>query len=163
MSSRAYIDIETTGLSKKLNEITVVGIAIETQGSNKVLQLVGGDVSRGNILAALEGIATLYSYNGSRFDLPFIQSKTGLDLRKEFVHKDLMYSCLKRNLKGGLKSVEKQLGITRKLKDMDGYAAILLWREYIANANESALQKLLTYNEEDIVNLIELRIKLGID
>ena len=67
-----------------------------------------------------------------------------------------MYDCWSRNLRGGLKSVERQLGIKRKLKDVDGRGAVELWYEYEAG-NEGALSKLLKYNEEDLVNLEKLR------
>ncbi len=73
-----------------------------------------------------------------------------------------MYNCWNNNLKGGLKVVEQLLGIKRKLKDIDGYMAVQLWWEYKNNNDENALQTLLEYNEEDVVNLKVLRRKLGV-
>ncbi len=73
-----------------------------------------------------------------------------------------MYGCWKQNLKGGLKGVERQLGIKRQLTDVDGYMAVQLWWDYINNNNQESLQTLLAYNEEDVVNLRVLRRKLGI-
>ena len=49
------------------------------------------------------------------------------------------------------------LGINRKLKDVDGYRAVLLWYDYVNNNNKQALRMLLEYNQEDVVNLRVLR------
>ena len=162
MKYRAYIDIETTGLSRRFADLTVIGIALEKNGQCEVVQLLEADLSDGKLLAALHGVDELYSYNGSRFDLPFIRAKLGVDLNKCFRHTDLMYDCWRHKLKGGLKAVEKKLGIDRRLKDVDGYVAVKLWYDYVNNLNQKALSTLLEYNREDIINLQALRQKLQI-
>jgi uncharacterized protein YprB with RNaseH-like and TPR domain len=73
-----------------------------------------------------------------------------------------MYDCWRKNLKGGLKAVEQKLGITRRLRDVDGHMAVQLWWAYANNNDEQALQILLEYNEEDVVNLHVLRQQLRI-
>ena len=40
MKSRAYIDIETTGLSRYYADLTVIGIGLEKGSSIKVTQLI---------------------------------------------------------------------------------------------------------------------------
>ena len=105
----------------------------------------------------------IYSYNGSRFYLPFINAKLAVDLKNCFKHTDLMYNCWGKNLKGGLKVVEQKLGIRRILKGVDGRMAVLLWWDYINNDNQQALDTLLAYNKEDVVNLRPLRQKLHVD
>jgi len=162
MKCRAYIDIETTGLSRRFADLTVVGIALEKNGSCEVIQLLDEELSDEKLLSALRGVDELYSYNGSRFDLPFIRAKLGVDLNKCFRHTDLMYDCWRNKLKGGLKAVERKLGIHRNLKDVDGYVAVKLWYEYVNNHNRQALSTLLDYNREDIVNLHVLRQKLQV-
>ena len=163
MKKRAYIDIETTGLSRREHDITVVGIAIETDHSPQVVQLVVNQINDTAVMQALEGVDEIYSYNGNRFDLEFINIKLRTDLRRQFKHTDLMYNCLKQGLKGGLKNVEKLLGIDRRLKDINGYMAVVLWNQYVKQKDSAALETLLEYNKEDIVNLIELRKKLGVE
>jgi hypothetical protein len=158
---RAYLDIETTGLSRKFCDITVIGIAVEKAGQI-IPSCQMGIITSEWILETLEGVDELYTYNGSRFDLPFIKGKLGLDLKKEFKHTDLMYACWKQDLKGGLKAVEKKIGIKRQLPDIDGYMAVVLWWRYKNNNDIDALQTLLKYNEEDVVNLRILRKKLGV-
>ena len=162
MKYRAYIDIETTGLSRRYADLTIIGIALEKGGDCRVIQLLEADLSDERLLAALEGVDELYSYNGSRFDLPFIRAKLGVDLKKCFRHTDLMYDCWRNKLKGGLKAVERQLAIGRRLKDVDGYTAVKLWYEYVNNHDRQALSTLLEYNREDIVNLQVLRRKLQV-
>ncbi len=58
---------------------------------------------------------------------------------------------------GGLKAVERQLGIERRLKDMNGYEAIKLWWRYVDFFDLEALNKLLEYNKEDVLNLKTLK------
>jgi uncharacterized protein YprB with RNaseH-like and TPR domain len=153
----AYIDIETTGLMYGSSEITVVGIYLVRGNDTRFIQFVGRDITAEGILEALEGVDIIYSYNGSRFDLPFIKSQFGIDLENIFHHRDLMYDCWSRNLHGGLKGVEVQLGITRNLPDMNGREAVKLWWQYVDSFDLDALNKLCEYNKEDVVNLKTLR------
>ena len=162
MKYRAYIDIETTGLSRRFAELTVIGIALEKDGRCRIVQLLEGDLSDEKLLSVLDSVDELYSYNGSRFDLPFIRAKLGVDLNKCFKHTDLMYDCWRCKLKGGLKAVERKLGIDRRLKEVDGYVAVKLWYEYVNNHSQKALATLLEYNREDIINLQVLRQKLHV-
>ena len=128
----------------------------------RVGQLVGDQIHRDGVLSLLDGVDEIYTYNGSRFDLPFIQGKLDLDLKACFRHTDLMYDCWRQQLKGGLKVVESRLGIQRRLADMDGFMAVKLWWAYVNDRDAQALRTLLEYNKEDVVNLHVLRDKLGV-
>jgi len=163
VKQRAYLDIETTGLSRRYAELTVIGVAVEEGRKFRTVQFIENDLSPTRLLKALKGTDEIYTYNGSRFDLPFIRAKLGVDLKSCFKHTDLMYDCWRQNLKGGLKVVEQLLGINRKLKDINGYTAVLLWHDYVKNNNKQSLRMLLEYNREDVVNLQVLRRKLGIN
>jgi uncharacterized protein YprB with RNaseH-like and TPR domain len=159
----AYLDIETTGLSPQYCDITVVGIHLVGGQESRFIQLIGEDVTANNILHALDGVDTLYTYNGSRFDLPFIYVRLGINLAKLFSHCDLMYHCWRNNLYGGFKGVERQLGIQRRLKEVDGFEAVKLWWKYVNDYDEVALSALLEYNKEDVINLKTLRERLLIE
>lgn len=150
----AYLDIETS----YRKEITVLGIHRDDKGLH---QLVGDKITPHRILSILDGVETIYTYNGKRFDIPVIARNTGLDLASQFNIHDLMYDCWRKRLYGGLKWVEKVLGIRRMLAGMDGHDAMELWEEYFWFKNKDALQRLLKYNEEDVVNLKTLREKLA--
>jgi len=157
----AYLDIETTSLSWLNAEITVIGIYLVNGSEGSLVQLVGRDVTRGNLLKAVEGVQTIYTYNGSRFDLPFIHGSLGLDLENVADHHDLMYDCWRCNLKGGFKAVEQQLGIPRQLKGISGWDAVILWWRYQQYGDRTALASLLEYNKEDVMNLQVLRERLN--
>lgn len=159
----AFLDIETTGLSPFYNDITVIGIYRHDGRKGKFIQLYGQEITADNLKSALEGVNTIYTYNGSRFDLPFIESFLGISFENDFNmdHCDLMYTCWQNNLKGGFKSVERQLGIDRETDSVDGLLAIHLWNQYIENYDLDALDLLLRYNKDDVVNLKALRDKLN--
>ena len=153
----AYLDIETTGFLGGGSYPTVVGIAIDFPGDWTLTQLVGLEITADAILHVLEGVTTIHTFNGARFDLPFLVWKPGVDLRRRFEHHDLMGTSHRAGLKGGLKHIEKTLGIERVLPDVDGHDAVLLWRKYLVERNDAALEMLLEYNREDVENLRVLR------
>jgi uncharacterized protein len=157
----AYLDIETTGLSRFYDDITVIGIYLCDGKNSELVQLVGEQVTIDNLLKALENVATIYTYNGSSFDLPFINVSLGIDLEANFHHHDLMYNCWQNNLYGGFKEVERQLGIPRQLQGISGLEAICLWWQYQNDDDQNALALLLQYNKEDVVNLKTLRERLN--
>ncbi len=160
-SADAYLDIETTGLSQFFDYITVIGILRCDGRGNELIQLVGGEVTRGNLITALRDVNTIYTYNGARFDLRFISNSLGIDLATEYYHRDLMYDCWRCNLYGGFKAVERRLGIPRRLQGIGGYEAVKLWWSYLKGGNQRALATLLEYNKEDVVNLKVLRERLS--
>lgn len=144
--SRAYLDIETSFEGG----ITIIGIYAADRG---MLQLVGGDVTDVGLVRALDGVETLCTYNGDRFDLPVIRRRLGVDLREVCRPHDLMRDCWRVGLKGGLKRVEARIGIARQTQGVDGYAAMRLWASYRNDGDEDALRTLLLYNREDVLNL----------
>jgi uncharacterized protein YprB with RNaseH-like and TPR domain len=153
----AYLDIETTGFLGGSSYPTVVGIAVDFPGDWSMEQLVGEDITVDAILHVMEGVTAVYTFNGSGFDLPFLAWRPGVDLRRRFEHHDLMRSSRRAGLKGGLKVIEKALGIPRNLPDMGGHDAIVLWHKYRQENNRDALDMLLEYNREDVENLRILR------
>jgi len=156
----AYLDIETTGLSPIYSDITVIGIYLENPEDSIFIQLIGDDITPYNLSYIMEKVHTIYTYNGSRFDLPFINAKLGINLEDYAFHEDLMYRCWRRGLYGGLKKVEEKLGIERKLKEVDGRMAVILWYKYIRYNDINALRLLLEYNKEEVMNLKILKEKL---
>ena len=156
----AYLDIETTRLSPFGDEITVIGIHVCKGENARFIQLVGKDINADSVLEALSCIEVIYTYNGSRFDLPFIYSRLGINIAQIFKHYDLMYDCWRCNLYGGFKAVEQQLGIERKLTEINGYEAVKLWWKYVDSFDLDALDTLLEYNKEDVINLKKLKDRL---
>ncbi|MDE2484368.1 MAG: ribonuclease H-like domain-containing protein [candidate division NC10 bacterium] len=150
---KAYLDIETSFEGA----ITVVGLYATDRG---LIQLIDAQISDVTVWQALEGVETICTYNGSRFDLPVIRRRLGLDLSAALHSHDLMYTCWRHGLFGGLKRVEEQLSIPRRSKGVDGIEAMRLWSRYEDGGDEGALQMLLTYNSEDVLNLPVLEARL---
>ena len=100
------------------------------------------------------------TFNGKCFDLPVIyRSFPSISLPS--AHIDLRFLLKRVGYRGGLKSIEKQLDISRTegVIGLDGYDAVLLWKAYQCG-DESALERLIQYNTADIVNLKPL-MELG--
>lgn len=156
----AYLDIETTGLSPAYSRVTVVGLSLGESG--RVIQWVGESIAAHRLLRVMEQskVSTLYTYNGKRFDIPFLKNTIGLDLEEKFGHRDLMFDCWRRNLYGGLKVVEQRLGLPRKLTGIDGLEAVRLWKRFERHQDRGALRLLLEYNKEDVLNLRRLKEQL---
>ncbi|MBE0448268.1 MAG: ribonuclease H-like domain-containing protein [Actinobacteria bacterium] len=154
---RAYLDIETSFS----NELTVIGLYITDSGA--LIQMVGGGISLDGLVNCLSGVKAIYTYNGNRFDIPTIHRSLGINLRQSYESCDLMYDCWKNNLKGGLKAVERTLGITRNIFGRGEDDPRILWRRYRLHKSLDALERLLEYNREDILNLVllEKRLKDG--
>lgn len=157
----AYLDIETTSLNPYDGDLTVIGLCLEDGSENIVIQLVGNEISSSKLVEIMKKVKVLYTYNGEKFDLWWIESKLGIDLTKYCSHKDLMYDCWSRNIYGGFKEVERKLGIKRKLTGIDGKKAAELGRRYTLYGDKKALSTLLEYNKEDVLNLRLLEQKLN--
>jgi uncharacterized protein len=143
----AFVDIETTGLSKWTNEITLLGIY---DGEESHIFINGENLPQAK--EKLKEFDIIVTFNGKQFDLPFIEQYFSHSY--DFIHLDLRYMLKELGYKGGLKLIEKQIGITRgdNLKDIDGFEAINLWRRY-KRGNQQALDTLVEYNKQDIENL----------
>jgi uncharacterized protein YprB with RNaseH-like and TPR domain len=153
---KAYLDIETS----YGGEITVLGVF---RPPDDLIQIVHPDIDADSVLGALEGTEELVTYWGHRFDLPVIDRVLGLDLRRTFRSRDLADHCHRHGLYGGLKSVEKTLGIGRASDGLTGADAMRLWEEW-RKGDRLALKTLLRYNEDDVVNLYLLEKQLaGLD
>jgi uncharacterized protein YprB with RNaseH-like and TPR domain len=159
--SAVYLDIETTSLDPQDGEITVVGLCTEDGESCNLIQLVEESLDASALIEYVRAHRTLYTYNGERFDLPYIRAKLGVDLTEYCAHRDLMHDCHRHGLYGGMKKVERTLGIRRELNDVSGIVAVRLWQDYKLWGCRESLEKLLQYNREDVLNLRLLRRKLN--
>jgi len=143
-----FLDIETTGLSQRHHRVTTV--SFHQDGRTETL-IRGQDLSRERLRDRLEATPLLVTFNGARFDVPFLE--TSFDLAVDTPHLDLMYPCRQANLYGGLDAVERAIGIERDLPDVSGEDAVRLWKEYEHGNDEDALDTLVEYNRADTENL----------
>lgn len=148
----AYLDIETTGLGSDLSHITT---AVLFDGT-RLRHYVHGENLR-DLQDDIFDYDVLVTYNGKCFDIPFIENYFMIKL--PHAHIDLRFVFHALGYRGGLKGVEKQLGLDRgELDGVDGYFAVLLWHDYSRRGNARALDTLLAYNTQDTVNLEHLLV-----
>ncbi len=150
---RAYLDIETAFDGG----ISVIGIH---RPPGRFAQLVGGQVTDVNLQSALSGVTVIVTFNGASFDFPVIRRVLGIDLDKLAAHRDLLQDCRRRGIRGGLKRVEVLFGIPRTAQILEGTLAPLLWQRFEQEGDRDALDRLLAYNREDVVNLEVLEAAL---
>lgn len=146
--SCVYLDIETDG-GQSGDSVTMVGL----YDGKDFKCLVKGD-NLENFRDVISKYSMVVTFFGSGFDLPILQ-KRFLGLRFDQIHIDLCPTLRRVGMKGGLKKIENQLGIYRSAETvgLNGYDAVLLWRRYERNRDDSALERLIAYNREDVVNL----------
>jgi uncharacterized protein YprB with RNaseH-like and TPR domain len=152
-SSTAYIDIETNGFAGPRGYITAIslydGESVRSYVQGKNLDEFARDIYDYKVVV---------TYNGRCFDIPFIESHMGVDMHR-MAHIDLRFVLRDLGFRGGLKVCEKTLGIDRgELNGVDGYTAVLLWNDFKRNRNEKALETLVAYNIQDVVNLEPLAV-----
>ncbi|MDP6294205.1 MAG: ribonuclease H-like domain-containing protein [Candidatus Woesearchaeota archaeon] len=148
-----FLDIETG----ERDGITVVGLY---DGRECKTFIRGQTLDKQTLLAELNKYGVLVSFNGASFDIPVLQKYFGVTLTHP--HIDLMTVCGRVGLKGGLKAIEKELGITRReeVENVRGGDADQLWNMWQASGDKEWLDKLVMYNEEDVLNLETLAQKV---
>ena len=151
--SVAYVDIETTGLGGPNDHITTIAL----YDGKSIRHYVHGQ-NLADFARDIGSYRLLVTYNGKCFDLPMLRAAFGLALDQ--AHIDLRYVLASLGFKGGLKGCERMMGLDRgDLANLDGFFAVLLWRDYRTRNNPQALETLLAYNIRDVVNLESLLIK----
>jgi len=140
-----FMDIETTGLSRYYDKVTLVGWSID--GYYDVL-FRGDNPDR--LRAALSSAKAIVTFNGSLFDLPFLRQEFP-NLPIPTCHIDLRFAARRVGLQGGQKAVEDQLNLPRpsEISEVRGEAAALLWYKY-RWGDTDALRRLVLYNHADI-------------
>ncbi len=147
--SAVYLDIETTGLGY-YDSITTIALF---DGRSLSWYVSGQNLD--DFVKDIFKYRLIISYNGKSFDIPFIERFFSIKL--DHAHIDLRFVLSNLGYKGGLKACETALGIDRgDIKGIDGFFAVLLWNDYLKNKNQKALETLLAYNIEDVVNLEKL-------
>jgi len=142
-----FLDIETTGLDQRRHDVTVVSCH---RASETTTFVADRDLTAERLQRELDDAKLLVTFNGKRFDVPFLES--AFDVSVEAPHVDLMYPCRRLDLTGGLKTIEREVGIDRDRPDLSGEDAVRLWREY-QRGDEDALETLVSYNRDDTANL----------
>jgi len=146
----AFLDIETDGLERD-STVTVVTVC---KGDDVTTLVDGIDLDAESLAEALDDPAMIVSFNGSCFDLPVLRySFPALDLERP--HFDLRFGCRRAGYSGGLKYIERELGMARDddIADLDGFDAVRLWKYWTRAHDKRSLDLLVGYNRADTINL----------
>ncbi|HPV82714.1 MAG TPA: ribonuclease H-like domain-containing protein [Nitrospira sp.] len=142
-----YLDIETDSFG----QITVVGL----YGRGRYTALVRHEsLSLLRLREELSQYDLLVTFCGSTFDLPMLRAHFA-DLPLEQPHFNLCGIGRQLGLRGGLKSIERQMGISRPpaIQGFSGDDAVRQWNRWRHQRDEGVRDLLLAYNEADCVHL----------
>jgi len=144
----AFLDIETTSLSPYEGIVTVVGV----HGGGRTRSFVAGEDLE-ELPAYLRPFGLLVTFNGSRFDVPFLRVAFPRWVPPP-VHIDLRFVLYRIGLAGGLKRIESVVGLGDRtgVEGVNGLEAVRLWQAH-RRGNPEALGRLVRYNRADTKNL----------
>lgn len=145
-----YLDIETDSFGR----ITVVGL----YGRGRMTSFLRGEsLDACRLGEALRQYDLLVTFSGTTFDLPMLLGQYP-DLPLDQAHMDLCLLGRRLGHRGGLKAIERRLGIQRPMdvRGMTGDDAVRCWNRWRHARDEEARRLLLRYNEADCVNLAPL-------
>lgn len=139
-----YFDIETTGLSSYDNHITV----ISAYRNGKLKTFVYGE-NLDDFLELVDDSTLLVTFNGNCFDIPFVEKSFNIpNINCPYI--DLRWICYHQGYSGGLKSIEKQLGLQRPkgITEIDGFEAVRLYHQW-QKGDLHSRKKLIQYCQVD--------------
>jgi uncharacterized protein YprB with RNaseH-like and TPR domain len=145
--SCVYLDIETDGRLSG-SSVTTIGLY---DGAEFRCLVQGQDLD--SFRDIISRYAMVVTFFGSQFDIPLLQKRFRGGWFDQ-IHLDLCIALRRLGYRGGLKRIERQLGIERsdETGGMSGRDAIAMWEAY-RRGNGEALDRLIAYNREDVVNL----------
>ena len=148
-----FYDIETDGTGRNAH-ITCI-----TTCRAKTVRSFVRDRNLGDFLEEWASAKVLVGFNSKRFDTPLVSREFGLaDLPPQI---DLMDEAAHYGLRGGLKAIEKRIGILRAdIPCSNGEDAIEYWRRFHDDGDEKSLVSLLAYNRDDVLSLRHLARQL---
>jgi uncharacterized protein YprB with RNaseH-like and TPR domain len=165
-------DIETTGLSASRTKIVLGGLLTPCAGGVRVRQFFSeGAHEEAELLdlykEAIDGADVLFSYNGDRFDIPFMNERLAQRHREaafdsclnidmyRVIRKHSMFGDILPNLKQ--KTVEGYLGLVREREDLiSGADSVRLYYEYTASKSPELLRRILLHNSDDLRQLARI-------
>jgi hypothetical protein len=144
----AYLDIETGDDVVGFEGISAIGLC-DRRGPR--LFLAGRDLHHFPQVA--RGYSMLVTFNGLSFDVPILR-RAFPDWRPPACHLDLRHILARAGWDGGLKAIERALGLRRPdhVNGIDGWDAAWLWRRG-RDGDRAALRLFAEYNLYDVISL----------
>lgn len=160
----AAFDIETTGLSSEKHAVILIGVLCCSPKGCRIIQYFAEDPREEPavlqaFLSFCQSCDVLFNYNGSSFDLPFLNRrarKFGLtpvpDCKSFDLYRMIKQSCLPCVLPDlKLKTVEKLAGI-RRTDSISGRDSVSLYKKYILTKDNTLGKQILLHNYEDVLS-----------
>lgn len=141
----AFIDVETTGLSRHSCHASVIAALYR----GEMHSFVFGE-NLDDFLLLADDAELLVTFNGNCFDIPFLEKTFNLP-KIGRAHVDLRWIAWHRGYRGGLKSIERQLGIRRPphIDGIDGFEAVDLFFQW-QRGDASSRDRLISYCRADV-------------
>lgn len=166
------LDIETTGLSPQRSKFVLGGLLTPGDGVLKADQFFAESLKeeQETLQAYMDAVSEkdlVLTYNGKRFDIPFIEGRAkspvdlpfNLDLYLLVKHHSPIRAFLP-NLKQ--KTVENFMGLWEHRKDeISGKESVELYYSYLSSHDPAVRETILLHNHDDIVQLYGLLKVLG--
>ncbi|NLJ78124.1 MAG: ribonuclease H-like domain-containing protein [Tissierellia bacterium] len=163
-----FLDIETTGLSPKYNQIYLIGLMYPDKENQSwhLNQIFAHNLKdEGKVLQALNNhidqFDLIITYNGSSFDLPFIHRRSVeysidsgiLDIETFDIYRRISEQKPYLDFENlRLKTIEKQLGIHRG-DQYSGRDCIDFYYRYMHGGDEGLRDRILKHNYDDLYYL----------
>jgi uncharacterized protein YprB with RNaseH-like and TPR domain len=153
------IDIERASFN---GPISVIGWYEPKEGVIECDYFIRGQNLNAENLRKILGKYKLFiTYNGLYYDVPAIQKEFPGVIPKDFLVLDLYLFAKRLNLNTNLKVLENTLKVERSYEGtLKKGRTIRLWQRYEKYGDAQALNRLLEYNKQDVVNLYPLAEEL---
>ncbi len=161
-----FIDIETTGLSRKYSDIISITVLLYEDDKYKIYQIfcqykIDQPIALKYLKDLIKFKKYIITYNGNSFDIPFLTEKAeqnNIDLDFSSLIKIDLYNHMKR-LKNKINTVDLKLKTVEKFfclernDTLGGKDVLTLYEAYQLEPRKEFSYLILKHNYEDVYNL----------
>lgn len=161
-----YLDLETTGLRN--SPLFLVGLMYSEGESLVIDQLFARDYTEERAVVELAGVLLsgfpmLVTFNGERFDVPFLAERTaysGLPFARPRAHLDLL--PVSRSILAGrtpnhrLQTLERFVLGRKRVGDIPGCDIPPAYHEFVRTGDAADMSAVIHHNRLDLLSMLEL-------
>ena len=162
-----FVDIEATGFTPG-TPLFLVGLIVLDNGDLRIHQLLARDYAEEGALLyhlwkLLEGVQTVFSFNGKTYDLPYIRDRMvfhGYRMHGPMSHIDLLHEGRRRykdrlvNCK--LQTLERAICGRGRYGDIPGSEIPDAYHDFVRTGNAVDVRDILHHNALDLVTMVEV-------